>query len=57
MTTQALKYPNRADTLALLRSREKAYVTGLASPRASAAAAADRPEAPVCFTALPSSAR
>ena len=56
MNAQALKYPNRADTLALLRSREKGHVIGLASPRAGAAAA-DRPEAPVCFTALPASAR
>lgn len=57
MNPQALKYPNRADTLALLKSRERGHVMGTASPRTSSTAGADRPEAPVCFTALPASTR
>lgn len=57
MTTQSLQYPNRADTLALLRAREKGGASEQASARSGAVAASSRTDAPVCMSQPPHAPR
>ncbi len=56
MKLHTLKYPNRADMLALLKAREEGG-SSAAALRTGSAAAASRPEAPVCLTVPPSAGR
>lgn len=52
MTQPSIKYPNRADMLALLKARES-NPGGPAAPRLSAEGIANRPEAPICNVVAP----
>ena len=57
MTTQSLQYPNRADTLALLRAREQSRSPEQALIRPNGVAASSRTDAPVCMSQPPHAPR
>jgi hypothetical protein len=57
MTTQSLQYPNRADTLALLRAREQSRASEQAPARSGGVAASSRTDAPVCMSQPPHAPR
>ena len=57
MTTQSLQYPNRADTLALLKAREQSRSPEQASAGSGAVAASSRTDAPVCMGVMPHAPR
>lgn len=57
MKLHTLKYPNRADMLALLKAREEGGASATATSRTGSATGASRPEAPVCFTVPSHAAR